>query len=175
MPPPQSPIDAAGDWTSVETRLRSTLPDDYKQYVETYGTGSIGTMPVWILNAFTTNLIDQCDSIRSAYRVLFSGSPHLQQFPIYPTTGGLLCFGATGNGDYLHWLTEGAPNKWKVIVYDLSDAEFSPVHGNCVQFVVNLIEQKENIFPSSFFAPPVLFTPSKLPFSWPENLDECAV
>src|SRR4051794_23736409 len=39
IPPPTSPVDARGDWNSVESALGLKLPTDYKQIIEAYGTG----------------------------------------------------------------------------------------------------------------------------------------
>ena len=39
--PPKKPseVPAAPDWKSIEDQLRLVLPSDYKQHVETYGSG----------------------------------------------------------------------------------------------------------------------------------------
>jgi hypothetical protein len=167
MPPPACPIDAAGDWRDGEASLGTGLPEDYKQFIRLYGTGAIGKMPVWVFNALTQQMKDYNEVVQDAYGKLFEDSPELLPYPLFPRPGGLLYWGATGNGDYLHWLTSGPPNEWTVVVHDFGDMEFMHFNMGMVAFLLSLLRRETELFPGVFFQPPVVFTPSNLACTWP--------
>ena len=50
MPPPLAPIETpCASWQAIEAELGTLLPEDYKSFVEAYGSGRIGGF-IWILN-----------------------------------------------------------------------------------------------------------------------------
>jgi hypothetical protein len=55
LPPPEIPVEASGNWANVERQLGTTLPSDYKWFIETYGTGGICTDYINVLNPFAEN------------------------------------------------------------------------------------------------------------------------
>jgi hypothetical protein len=120
MPPPERPSETAGSWDDVETRLGASLPDDYKEFVTAYGSGNIGEMPVTVHNPFSRepsiNLFHAFEGIAGAYSRLENGGYALK-YSLFPKPGGLLSWGTTGNGDYLHWRTLGPPTNWRVVVW----------------------------------------------------------
>jgi hypothetical protein len=52
LPPPKKPVEAHGDWRKAEAKLGTSLPDDYKTFIEAYGTGAI-SYELRILSPFT--------------------------------------------------------------------------------------------------------------------------
>jgi hypothetical protein len=73
MPPPAAPVDAVGDWKAIETAVGSELPDDYKRFVERYGTRRIAGL-LWPLNPFSLNanlnLVQRSEEVLRAERSL---------------------------------------------------------------------------------------------------------
>ncbi|MCB1633866.1 MAG: SMI1/KNR4 family protein [Xanthomonadales bacterium] len=114
--PVERPTQSA--WDNFARILGTELPDDYKEFVSTLGTGVIDDF-LWIFNPASTNphlnLFTQRDECLSALRVV---SDHGEPIPYgtFPENGGLLPFGATDNGDVLYWITRGRPADWKVVV-----------------------------------------------------------
>jgi len=110
MPPPLNPSETEGSWEKVEEEMNTPLPHDYKDFIGIYGSGYIGEMPLYINNALSAdvgnNLILDAQRIAKAYQQLIAGG-YRMRFKLFPAPGGLLPWGRTGNGDYLHWLTKG--------------------------------------------------------------------
>ena len=54
LPAPASPLETGHDdnWGRVEQALRIALPQDYKDYISTYGTGYLGGF-IWGYNPFS--------------------------------------------------------------------------------------------------------------------------
>jgi hypothetical protein len=169
MRPPSNPIDAVGNWKEAEVRIGTQLPEDYKQFINAYGTGAIGKMPIWVFNALTPDMAAYGESTAKAYHTLFADSPELLSYPLYPETGGLLQWGATGSGDYLHWLTTGLPNEWKVVVHDFANTEFVRFDAAFGEFLLKVVNgELGDIFPTVLFERPVLFSSSKESGLWPK-------
>src|SRR5574341_1591236 len=123
MPPPKKPIEV-GDvslWGTVEETLGTPLPDDYKNFINTFGTGVIGDF-LWILNPFSANkylnLVAQFQYYLDALRPLRDEFSDDWIHPIYPEPGGILPCGVTDNGDVLFWKTGGDPDTWTIVVFD---------------------------------------------------------
>lgn len=45
-------------WSKIETKLGTSLPEDYKNFIKTYGTGGIDNF-IWILTPFCLDLRNQ--------------------------------------------------------------------------------------------------------------------
>jgi hypothetical protein len=121
MPPPVAPIDCCGDWDAVEQELTSCLPDDYKRFIEHYGTGRIAGL-LWPLNPFSSNkhlnLLQQCPFVLDIERKLRDRFPKYHPWRLFPEPGGLLPWCVTDNGDYVMWRTVGGPNDWTTFIYE---------------------------------------------------------
>jgi SMI1-KNR4 cell-wall len=123
-PPPSSPVNAGSPdrWADIEEALGTSLPDDYKWLINTYGSGEFCDL-LWILNPFSTvvgmNLLRQVDTLLEQYR---KGRdeyyPEQCPFPIFPEPGGLLPAGGDSNGGNLFWVTSSEPKEWSLVLYD---------------------------------------------------------
>jgi hypothetical protein len=161
MPPPDDPCEASGSWEAAESTLGTTLPYDYKMFIESYGSGYIGEMPLYVNNAFSTrpsiNLRKASLAIAAAYQRLIDGGYNMP-YTLFPQPLGLLPWGRTGNGDYLHWRTVGSPDKWFVVVWDCGETEFKSFDQlNFIQFLTELLAGRIDVFPRVFFVPPPRF------------------
>jgi len=140
-----------GDWNALPLEFGGRFPDSYKEFVSTYGTGSIGGF-LWVLNPFSQNPslnLDQAEYFRSAYQSLKAN------FPQYYPRGkeDFLPWAFTDNGDAIVWLIDGSdPNEWPVCVQasDPSQEEISNL--NTQEFLEALLEKKlaSSILPSQF-------------------------
>jgi hypothetical protein len=113
----------AQDWAAVEDRLGSTLPADYKRFVDHVGAGQLGGVRVCVPNApaveydlFT--LVDRVTAQAEAFRP--TTSPPFNA-PFHPQEGGLVPWGELDGGFTFFWSPAGDhPDAWPVVVSDPS-------------------------------------------------------
>jgi hypothetical protein len=118
VPPPER---FSYDWAEVERQLGTALPADFKQLAEIYGPGEFDE--TFTLHAPTgdgarVDLVpaarEQADTWRSIREDVIGGGPLV----VFPEPGGLLAWGMVPIGLALCWQTEGAPDRWPVVVCD---------------------------------------------------------
>ncbi len=125
VPPPAAPIDAAGDWTAVETALGAGLPADFKALVGRYGLGQFAE--IILLTPFSVRANGMFDLVKKArtqldlYRTHRDDWPDDFPYPLYPEPDGLLEWGTISDGDTLCWLTTGEPDRWQVVVWNIRE------------------------------------------------------
>lgn len=164
LSPPPNPVEVprAEDWSSVETQL-GKLPDDYKAFVERFGTGTINGF-MYVLNPASKNrylnLVREMEPILGALRELReSGEPC--PYPLHPEPGGLLPFGKTDNGDALFWLTQGEADVWTVVVNAARDATYETFECDATDFLAGVLTRhlRCSVFHDSFLTGPATFAP----------------
>ena len=147
-PPPPRPVypGAADGWAAVERELGTPLPDDYKWFINNYGSGDLCDLLV-VLNPFSPpgrmNLVSEASPTLERYRF---GGPFNRSFPCFPAVGGLLPVAQDTSGGDLFWLTCGQPDEWQLVLYDYDDTEQYPM--GLVKF---LAEWTSGHMPESFF------------------------
>lgn len=152
--------DKDGDWGAVSTGSVDSLPDAYREFVSTYGTGSIGEF-LWVLNPFCSNSslnFSQSQYFRNAYQSLKADFP--QYYPRTDTE--FLPWAFTDNGDAIVWLTDnGDPNDWHVCVQASDPAREEDTGLNTQKFLEALLEKKlpSSILPSQFLEGEKQFAP----------------
>ena len=165
LAPPAEPAEAPRpeDWPSAEARLGTPLPDDYKTFIEAYGTGRIDDF-LWVFNPFSEhqhlNLLERAREMPEIYAEL-GEEGHEHPPPIFPSPSGLLVFGATDNGDFLFWKTSGPPNDWTVVVNESRAPEYEEFRGGLAYFLVTVLRRRyrSNIFPDDFPSASPTFRP----------------
>ena len=132
-------------WIEAELQIGIELPLDYKEFINAYGTGSRNDF-MWILTPFDKseyiNFTTMGPKICKAYVTSKLTCPDYFKHDVFPTTGGILPWGYTENGDELYWLTEGNSNEWKIIVYESRSSDFYEYNMGMVQFIYELITKK---------------------------------
>jgi hypothetical protein len=124
-PPSTQPVDPGTPegWSAVEQKLGTSLPDDYKWLINTYGSGDFCDL-LAIVNPFAAteawNLLSQVSPVLNHYRF---GGPFNHTFPCFPEEGGLLPVGSDTSGGDLFWLTRGRPCDWQLVLFDYDDTE----------------------------------------------------
>lgn len=147
VPPPAKPFQAfAGPWEPIETEIGTTLPQDYKEFARLYGQG-------YFMEFLGIDIPrSQNPNVRLEFKVRAVCSTLLAldelTYPLWPSPGGLLPFGQTDNGDYLFWLTHGAPADWGVVVWDRAFGAFEPLECDLTDFLAGLASGE--ILPKEF-------------------------
>lgn len=158
LQPPQEPREVPADneaWKSVEDRLGTRLPQDYKAFIELFGTGSTGGF-IWVFNPFSSNkhvnLIEHGRLELGGLASLKEEFPQDYVHDAYPTPGGLLPFAVTDNGDMLHWKTVGEPDHWTVIVYESRGPKYYGFDGSMTDFLASVLTRSVacDVFPPDF-------------------------
>lgn len=151
LPSPLVPRDPGRptDWLAVEQALGTALPRDYKSFVNTFGSGEIGSF-LEVFNPFATNhhvhLLTQVDRIVDALSY-----DDLLPYPVHPEPGGTLPWGITRNGDLLCWLTEGDPDRWPVAIVNVRDTMYERYDDDMTTFVTKFVtgELVTEVFPNN--------------------------
>ena len=91
VPPPANPLEARGKWRAVESKLGTTLPAEYRDFIREYGTGLVGGF-VAVFNPFAKNrylnLLLRGREILEMYDVIMKGQHPLPlPQPLYPQRG----------------------------------------------------------------------------------------
>ncbi|MCA9070123.1 MAG: SMI1/KNR4 family protein [Planctomycetaceae bacterium] len=141
IPPPSSPIQTSGDWSVAEQDLGVVFPSDFKDLIQTYGTGE------FFGNLGIENPLREWgrDGIRDRlerYRELREACEW--SFPLFPESPGLLPWGSDDNGHLYCWWTEGQPDDWSIVQlfhgYEEDPLEIVP--GPITQFLIDFVSNK---------------------------------
>ena len=153
--PPQKAVEAKGDWSAVESELGISVPDDYKDFIETYGTGRFDDF-LNVLNPFSKidnlNLIIQKEPILDSLAELRDTFGEDIPYNLFPAANGLLPFAGTDNGDTLFWQTNEQPDQWTIVVKDSREPEYQEYKENITSFLAKLFSREIicKIFPKDF-------------------------
>jgi hypothetical protein len=149
LKPPTHPVDAKGDWRSVEKKLGTKLPPDYVSFIERYGSGSIASfLRIW--SPFAPSNEDLLVCSTKAIQALGAAADNVHAF--FPEPQGLLPVGVTDNGDTIAWRTKGRPDQWTVVVHEGRGPEFYDFKGSLTAFLSSVLSKKTRcpIFPEDF-------------------------
>lgn len=120
-PAAEQRIAVPGDWTEEERLIGLALPKDYRDFLETYGTGTFARGFVMFAVPEPASgpgrLSTMTASFTDAYRSLKESWPARYTLPLAPAAGGFMPFARTENGDYLGWIVrEGDPEDWTTAI-----------------------------------------------------------
>lgn len=164
MPPPANPVETGGSWLDVEDAIGSKLPDDFKEFIRSYGSGTIDHF-LSVLNPFSSrpalNLLEQSKRQLEALRELHDDFDEKNPFELYPTLGGLLPVAITDNGDVIHWLTSGNAPEWTVVVNEARSPDYEQFECDLTTFLERVLNKSVTCraFPSSAFSGDAEFNP----------------
>lgn len=108
------------DWEKIEKQLGLTLPVDYRDFVQRYGSGLLANF-IRVFNPFSSfeylALIPSVHRISDIRRTLKSTEGDEEvPYIVYPDAPGLVPWGNDENGNTFYWLTSGAPDRWPTVV-----------------------------------------------------------
>ena len=158
IPPPSQPRDAVGDWVAVEAKLKFWLPQDYKDFIATYGSGRFDPCELCV----PSFLIWDPDPGFSATRGELFADESSESSPEYQQSIELFSWGADAVGSEFYWAQEGHPDDWYVV---LRKGSFYPIPGlSLTDFLVELFLEKSpelaslwnpgSLRPQTFFPAP---------------------
>jgi len=119
MPAPKLPTEVGSEeeLRLVERELGVKFPQDYREFVHAYGSGSIEDF-IRVLNPFSAS--DRLGFVPRAKKLcdILRGLREMDivPYPVYPDKGGLLPWGWDDNGNNLFWLASGKPDKWSTVL-----------------------------------------------------------
>lgn len=145
VPPPVAPVDSVGKWGDVYRVLGVELPDDYVALVQQYGSGLFCNLTLF--TPFTefrsANLVAQAQTMIEIHQPLYARSCSDFGYPLFPDVGGLLPWGCSDGGSDLCWLTEGEPNAWPVVVWNIdANYHYGP---SSIGFLIDYLSGRSNI------------------------------
>jgi hypothetical protein len=150
MPPPAKPIGLERPWAVVEHELGTSLPSDYKEFIDTYGSGTCCEfIEVWNFRhaSFFPRPIPEVlwgeKSVTSWYETVRSLGKHAWPYTMYPTSGGLLPFAVYAEIHHFNWRTVGVPDKWDIVYWFSDGQEFIHLQGEAFLDVLFKILRKE--------------------------------
>lgn len=163
-PPPTQPV-ACGIyelWQSVEQALSLQLPEDYKQFINTYGSGGFYDFlsivsPFDRDNGFSENsnqlkwLAFETEQYKEMKETFGIDAPSKFPFNAYPEPEGLMAIGGIETGGNIYYLTEGAPQQWTIVIYAEDFYEFAWCKKSLTEFLVDWLSGDFNDFNPPFF------------------------
>ena len=154
IPPPKMPWCSKGDWGNIQTEWEISLPNNYKQFIEVYGTGSLAR-EIAIYNFLdpddlvivqdTLSRLCEARQLMDERDITFENNHRSFPFPIYPESGGILpwAYGADG-WDFL-WLTESNSNNWSILISYKNFENYFQYHDTSVpQILIMLFSNPPN-------------------------------
>ena len=140
MPAPSS----AGEsiiWKDVEKNLGVELPDDYKCFVEKYGTGWVGD---FLLILDPSSAVERYSLIHATSEILNNYQSSKESFPLYyehisfDGNDGIFPCGITDNADVVYWQYVNGVQK-NIVVYNARGGEYFSVESSLVDFICNVL------------------------------------
>lgn len=115
IPPPENPLEAVdnGAWERAQEIVGTKLPQDYLDYGLNYGTGTFCGF-LGVVNPLSDYFESSVEFLLETTRDI--GTTRKYQFRFHPDQPGLLPWGGDELGHTLHWLTEGQPDTWTVVL-----------------------------------------------------------
>ena len=142
-------------WSRIEEKVNCFLPNDFKSFIDSYGTGVIGNF-LWVLNPKSSN--DSLNFNKSKY-FSFSYNKMKELFPedymrpAFPKENSFLTWAFSDNGDSLFWVVNGDnPDEWKVGIHSSDKGEEEIFDMGVSAFLISLANKtlSSEIFPEDF-------------------------
>ena len=157
LTPPDLPLETSDlvGWAMVEKNLNTSLPKDYKDFINCYGTGSIDNF-LWIFNPFSINeninLLNRLQIETESFRYIREYADEDLPYQMYPHKNGLLPLGATDTGDILFWQVADTADMWSIVISEARTQEYERFAMDLVLFLIKLLSRKikSQIFPKNF-------------------------
>ncbi|HET6251682.1 MAG TPA: ankyrin repeat domain-containing protein [Tepidisphaeraceae bacterium] len=119
--PPSEPVFTGAPklWGQIEKKLGTKLPDDYKKFIDAYGSGDFAQFYAIYNPLQSHGVVEQIDEVRQDYRQGHESNSERYPYPVFPEPSGIFPWGNDENGNDYFWLTKGDPDEWTVVAYDV--------------------------------------------------------
>lgn len=156
LPVPQTEIINTDEdmWSDIQKMLCIEFPDDYKEFINIYGFGSINKF-LWVLSPFSENenlsYLKKFNDMKFAYQYMQKEFPLKYFMKYFDHENGLLPWGITDNGDELYWYIDNG--KRSIVVMEARYAEIYKYDMELTEFIYKLLNKEIqcNAFPDDFF------------------------
>lgn len=146
LPPPAAPLDYDPDWLDRNQGvLRIELPADFVEFGKLYGSGQIKSAYGWEVWSPFRPTYPQIVLEFARIWFIFKDAMEIDDVPfgIFPEEGGILPFASTDNGDWVCWITQGAPDSWTVIdMYNYEEGQYESFDMSFSEYWVNVLSRK---------------------------------
>ncbi|MBX3439683.1 MAG: SMI1/KNR4 family protein [Planctomycetaceae bacterium] len=167
MQPPESPFETPNEdgWEFVEARLGFALPDDYKKFINCYGTGAVDRF-LWVLNPFSENkhlnLFESSGIQLQTLRQLRDEFGEHIPYAVFPNPNGIFPWAITDNGDVLYWVCDGLPSNWLIVVNESRGPRWREYGLTTTDFLTKVITKElfVDVFPEDFPSESPAFVPA---------------
>lgn len=128
------------DWSNVETEVGFSFPEDYKEFMEVYGGGSID----YFLSIFSLEreFADWLGEYEFAPQMLLedlNGLVDTCPLPLEAGVGGMVLWGVSAGPDFCFWdATDPDPNCWQVVLFNSSASRWWRYEVGMVDFLYGL-------------------------------------
>ncbi len=136
-----------GDWSAVTGLLGTTLPADYRGFVDAYGLVRLDDF-LLVYSPFAPpgpgslghEAGDPYGALAGyAERRRLAGEDAMP-LPPHPAPGGVLPLGRTDNGDELWWLTRDSPDSWPVALLEARGRTVRTVARSLAHLLLGLVD-----------------------------------
>jgi hypothetical protein len=158
VPPPDIRNRADGDWAACEKELQLRLPVDYKEFISTYGSGTLCSLFA-ISSPFETPRPREWWTKWAGIYDCWGDVPRALSYPRYPAVPGLLPWGTYGDVDVLSWFTDGEPHEWRIVYDDREEGFFEIPKLGFAEFLLAALKETVPL-PKSVFSKELLDLPS---------------
>lgn len=140
-------------WEEVEKNIGIIFPEDYKEFIDCYGEGSINEF-LWILSPFSENQnlnsVHKFKEMEESYNSMKEEFPEDFKFEFYGRQNGLFPWGITDNGDELFWNYND--DTIEIVVYASRYVKYVIYAMNMKEFLCNLLKKDIicPVFPDDF-------------------------
>lgn len=141
-------------WMDIQNKLCVEFPDDYKEFINIYGPGSINKF-IWVFSPFTENenlsYLKKFNDMKFAYQYMQKEFPLRYSMKYFDHDDGLLPWGITDNGDELYWYCENGTRS--IIVMEARYAKIYKYDMELTEFICKLLNKEIQCaaFPVDFF------------------------
>jgi hypothetical protein len=148
-PPPMNPIYTGSEegFSQIENQIGSKLPSDYKEYIQHYG-DCMWFRHIYISTPFKASnngnysLWGWHKQNIAQLKTLFESSLPLVKYPVFPEKGGIFLCGGDIFGEMIAWITEGEPDNWPVVYFNIDCAIFDKYDMNITTFLLKIVKNE---------------------------------
>lgn len=148
LPRPKEPYEAGKHelWEAAQSVMGLEFPQEYRDYIDSYGTGVIGGQ-LLIYNPFSTHPCVNLYSVALRKLAVLRGlkknyGDEKCPFLVHPKKGGLFPVGEFKPGHTLYWLPTPDSNNWKLILNKRYTSVYETFEFSLARFIRLMFEGK---------------------------------